>query len=36
VATQGGNQITEFYTKKLNPIFRLHVRGNSYVPKGEA
>ena len=33
VVIQGGNQITKSYSKKLNPILRLYVRGNSYFPQ---
>jgi len=29
----GGSKITNFYFKKLNPIFRLQANGN--VPQGE-
>ena len=35
VVIQGGNQINKFYSKKLNPIFRIQVNGNENVPKGK-
>jgi len=34
VVIQGGNQKDKFYSKKLNPIFRLQVKGNSRDPQG--
>ncbi|ABM75256.1 Hypothetical protein NATL1_06961 [Prochlorococcus marinus str. NATL1A] len=33
VVNLGGNQITKFNSKKLNPIFRLQVKGNSRDPQ---
>jgi len=35
VVLQGGNQITKFYSKKLNPIFLVEVKGNNFFPQGE-
>lgn len=35
VVNMGGNQITKFYSKKLNPIFRPQVKGNSHSPQGK-
>tara|TARA_B100000902_G_scaffold234193_1_gene222067 strand:- start:219 stop:329 length:111 start_codon:yes stop_codon:yes gene_type:complete len=32
---QEGNQITNFYSKKSNPILGLQVKGNTYFPKRE-
>tara|TARA_B100000214_G_scaffold153892_1_gene110262 strand:- start:398 stop:553 length:156 start_codon:yes stop_codon:yes gene_type:complete len=35
VVILGGHQINNFYSKKLNPIFRVQVDGKVNVPKEE-